>query len=189
VRRLRTCLLLLALFATPRCATEAPTGVDTADLRGTWSGSFSNTSLLGRSLTGEVDWIFEPDRFRIIFFSDLPGQPERIEGTWKFASQKVVLTLQSSFPIDTDIGAQDTLFVSILRDEMSIKTIGQAEILLRKTRAASRPTAAPFLAAVLPPAGCTARAGGVERHPDSRSLSRPTCPDHADLRSSLPPPV
>jgi hypothetical protein len=105
-------------------------------VRGTWSGTFNEFSLLGRSLSGDGDWTFTRDTFEIIFFNPPEGQAERIEGDWKFADGRIALELKSSFPIDTDIGATDTMFVSILRDEMSLKTIAESSILLVKTRLA-----------------------------------------------------
>ena len=127
-----TLFSLLALA----CDSTTPTGVETDDLRGTWSGTFEEFSLLGRDLSGDGDWTFTRDTFEIIFFNPPEGQAERIEGDWKFADEKIALKLKSSFPIDTDIGATDTLFVSILRDEMSLKTIAESSILLVKTRLA-----------------------------------------------------
>lgn len=131
--------LLIAIVVTAlasACGSSNPTGVKTDDVRGTWSGTFAEFSLMGRTLTGDADWTFTRDTFEIIFFNPPEGQAERISGDWKFADGKIALTLKSSFPIDTDVGATDTLFVSILRDEMSLKTIAESSILLVKTRLA-----------------------------------------------------
>jgi hypothetical protein len=131
--------LLTIIFSTlaAACGSTTPAGVDTDDVRGTWSGTFADFSLMGRSLSGDVDWTFTRDTFDIIFFDPPEDQAERIEGKWKFADGRIAIELTSSFPIDDDIGAKDTLFVSILRDEMSLKTIAQSSILLIKTRIAS----------------------------------------------------
>lgn len=42
-----------------------------------------------------------------------------------------MLTLKSSFPIANDVGATDTLFASILGNELSMRTQGGSSILLR----------------------------------------------------------
>ncbi len=131
-------ILTLALAVVSSCGSSTPTGVETDDVRGTWSGTFSDFSLMGRTLSGDADWTFTRDEFEIIFFNPPEGQAERIQGDWKFADGKIALELKSSFPIDTDVGATDTLFVSILRDEMSLKTIAESSILLVKTRLAYR---------------------------------------------------
>ncbi len=132
----RLSLLLCSLFAiAASCGSEAPTGISTSDMQGTWSGTFAQTNLMGRTLSGDVDWTFDRDTFRIVFFNAPEDQAERIEGDWKFSEGKVVVTLKSSFPIETDIGEVDTLFVSILRDEMSINSANLTEaVLLQKTR-------------------------------------------------------
>jgi len=93
---------------------------------------------MGRSLRGDADWTFDRDTFEIIFFNPPDDQAERIEGKWKLTDGKIALELTSSFPIDTDVGATDTLFVSILRDEMSLKTIAKSSIRLVKTRLAKQ---------------------------------------------------
>ncbi|HAA75821.1 TPA: hypothetical protein DCE37_11965 [Candidatus Latescibacteria bacterium] len=128
-------ILFIALATA--CGKSTPTGVENEDVSGTWSGTFSEFSLMGRSLSGDGDWTFTQDTFEIIFFNPPEGQAERISGDWKFADGRIALKLTSSFPIDSDIGATDTLFVSILRDEMSLKTITESSILLVKTRLAS----------------------------------------------------
>ena len=68
------------------------------------------------------------------------------------ANQKLVLILRTSFPIGSDTGATDSLFVSILNNEMSLRTVGGSNILLLKIRSLSR---------LHPPAGyaCLAVAG------------------------------
>ena len=130
--------VLLFTFLFAACGSTAPTGVETDNVQGTWSGTFSEFSLMGRSLTGDADWTFDRNTFEIIFFNPPDDQAERIEGKWKFADGKIALVLTSSFPIDTDVGATDTLFVSILRDEMSLKTIAESSIRLVKTRLAKQ---------------------------------------------------
>ena len=145
-------IILLISFLASACGSTTPTGVDTSDVRGTWSGTFNEFSLMGRTLSGDGDWTFTRDTFEIIFFNPPEGQAERIEGDWKFADGKIVLVLKSSFPIDTDIGATDTLFVSILRDEMSLKTIAESSILLVKTRIAlTTVKASTLFASIAPP--------------------------------------
>ena len=145
-------IILLISFLASACGSTTPTGVDTSDVRGTWSGAFNEFSLMGRTLSGDGDWTFTRDTFEIIFFNPPEGQAERIEGDWKFADGKIVLELKSSFPIDTDIGATDTLFVSILRDEMSLKTIAESSILLVKTRIAlTTVKASTLFASIAPP--------------------------------------
>ncbi len=125
----------ITFLALAACGNEAPTGIKTSDMQGTWSGTFESINLLGRTLSGDVDWTFERDTFQIVFFNAPDDQAERIDGAWKFTDGKVVVTLNSSFPIDTDIGATDTLFVSILRDEMSVKSNSTPNpVLLQKTR-------------------------------------------------------
>jgi len=124
-----TCCALLGA-----CGSAPPTGVENDDVRGTWSGTFDSFSLLGRTLSGDADWTFSRDTFEIIFFNPPEGQAERISGDWKFTGGRIAIELKSSFPIDSDVGAKDTLFVSILRDEMSLKSIADSSILLVKTR-------------------------------------------------------
>ena len=128
-------LLLLAMG----CRGEAPTGITRADLEGVWRGAFANVSLLGRTLSGDVDWQFDRNTFELRFFDPPPDQAERIAGDWKFARGKVVLTLKTSFPIGSDAGATDSLFVSILGNEISIQTSGGSNILLRKAGIGARP--------------------------------------------------
>lgn len=130
-----TCMIVLAFLAA--CGASTPAGVETDDVRGTWSGTLDAFSVMGRTLSGDVDWTFTRDTFELIFFDPPEDQAERIEGKWKFTDGRIAIELTSSFPIDDDIGAKDTLFVSILRDEMSLKTIAQSSILLVKTRLAS----------------------------------------------------
>jgi hypothetical protein len=129
------CILLLALTT---CGAEPPTGVTRADLQGVWSGTFNGVTLLGRTLTGEVDWVFNSSTFEIRFLDPPAEQSERIVGDWKFADGKVALTLRTSFPIESDIGATDTLFVAISGGEISIKTSSGSDILLLKTQAVLR---------------------------------------------------
>ena len=141
--RSKTLLITVLFTLASACGSKAPTGVETDDVQGTWSGTFSEISLLGRTLSGDADWTFNKDTFEIIFFNPPDGQAERISGDWKFADGRIALTLKSSFPIDNDIGATDTLFVSILRDEMSIKTIAESSLRLVKTRLTVRPEPVP----------------------------------------------
>ena len=133
-RTIFTAFVLLLLASA--CGRSTPTGVEKTDVQGTWSGTFDNFSVMGRTLSGDADWTFTKDTFEIIFFNQPDDQAERISGEWKFADERIALKLKSSFPIDSDIGATDTLFVSILRDEMSIKTIAESTIRLVKTRLA-----------------------------------------------------
>ncbi|MDA0747889.1 MAG: hypothetical protein O2954_15320, partial [bacterium] len=126
------------LILASACGEDAPTGVKEADLRGTWSGTFTGVTLLGRTLSGDVEWVFSSKTFEIHFFNAPEGQAERIGGNWKFANERLVLELKTSFPIDTDIGAVDSLFVSILSQEMSAKTVAGSDIRLFKTQSAFR---------------------------------------------------
>ena len=48
-------LLFLFLALAVGCKAKAPTGVTTVDLQGVWSGALENVTLLGRSLSGDVD--------------------------------------------------------------------------------------------------------------------------------------
>ncbi len=125
-------LLVLA----PGCGGDPPTGVTREDLLGVWTGMLGSATLLGRSITGEIDWVFDRSTFEIRFVNALPGELERMGGNWKFAKSQVVLTLQTSFPIGSDVGATDSLFVSILGDEMSVQTSAGSMILLQKTQSA-----------------------------------------------------
>ena len=113
--------------------TEAPTGVSRSDVEGLWTGNFDNVTLMGRSLSGDLDWEFDRQDFELRFLNPPPGQAERILGDWEFSGGKLVVKLRSSFPADSDIGATDSLFVSILDSQMSIKTSGGSNILPRKT--------------------------------------------------------
>lgn len=175
-------LTLALLIASAACSSKTPTGVENDDVRGTWSGTFSEFSLMGRTLSGDADWTFTRDTFEIIFFNPPAEQAERIEGKWKFADGKIALELTSSFPIDTDIGATDTLFVSILRDEMSLKSLSSASILLVKTRVASVGGGPPALVATTPrlPDPALIHARPLRRHAPSpvitRAAVRPTVP-------------
>lgn len=129
--------LLFLILLTSACGDDAPTGVSSGNLEGVWSGRMDGATLLGRSLTGDVDWQFTKDSFELRFFDPPAGQAERIAGSWKFSSGKVILELRTSFPISDDIGATDSLFVSIVNNDISIKTLAGSDILLRKTRSAS----------------------------------------------------
>ena len=127
-------ILCLLCLLTACNRPEAPTGVTQADVEGVWVGALSNTTLLGRSLSGDADWLFDRRTFEIQFLNPPSGQVQRLSGDWKFASGKLVLTLRSSFPITGDIGATDSLFVSILDNQMSLQTASGSNLLLRKIR-------------------------------------------------------
>lgn len=129
---------LLVVLATA-CGEDTPTGVSGDNLEGVWSGRLNGVTLMGRSLTGDVDWQFTKDSFEIRFFDSPVDQAQRIGGSWKFSDGKVVLELKTSFPIGGDIGAIDSLFVSIVDSEISIKTLAGSDIILRKTQGASLP--------------------------------------------------
>lgn len=123
--------LLVVLFT--GCNTnEAPTGVSALDVEGLWSGTLNDVVLMGRSLSGDVDWRFEHRTFEIFFFDPPPGQATQITGDWKFSDARLVLVLRSSFPVSDDVGATDSLFVSVLDGQMSIRTQSGSAILLQK---------------------------------------------------------
>lgn len=113
---------------------EIPTGIAQTDIEGLWAGTFNGTSLLGRSLSGDANWQFNPKTFVIQFFDPPANQSEQLSGDWKFDKGKMILTLKSSFPIGGDIGTTDSLFVSILNNRMSIQTIGGSNLILQKIR-------------------------------------------------------
>ncbi|MDP6041081.1 MAG: hypothetical protein QGG64_21200 [Candidatus Latescibacteria bacterium] len=126
-------VILLAMGALAGCQkNEAPTGVSLTDVEGVWVGNLSDVTLLGRTLSGDVDFRFQRRTFEIQFFDPPPGQAEQLKGDWEFDSGKMVLTLQSSFPIAGDVGATDSLFVSILNNQMSMQTQGGSSILLQR---------------------------------------------------------
>lgn len=129
-RALPSIAVALCLFAAA-CGNDAPSGVSRSDLEGIWSGDLNSATLMGRTLSGSVDWIFSGSTYEIRFFDPPEGQAERISGTWKFSGGRLVLTLGSSFPIGDDIGATDTAFVSILATDLSMKTQGGSDIVLR----------------------------------------------------------
>jgi hypothetical protein len=131
--------VLFLILLTSACGDDAPTGVSTGNLEGVWGGRLNDATLLGRSLNGDVEWQFTKDSFELRFFDPPAGQAERIAGSWKFSSGKVVLELRTSFPISDDIGATDSLFVSIVNSDISIKTLAGSDILLRKIRSAFLP--------------------------------------------------
>lgn len=109
---------------------EAPTGVMRSDVEGIWAGSLGSVSLMGRTLTGESDWRFNRSTFEIAFLDPPVGHAERILGDWEFKEGKMVVTLRSSFPIVGDVGATDTLFVSVFNNQMSLQTTSGSNILL-----------------------------------------------------------
>ncbi len=121
---------------------EAPTGVSRPDVEGVWAASLGTVNLMGRTLVGESDWQFNRSTFEIAFLDPPVGHAERISGDWKFHDGKMVMTLRSSFPIVGDVGATDTMFVSILNNQMSLQTLSGSNILLVKLRS--------FAQAVLP---------------------------------------
>ena len=121
------------------CKAEAPTGVTSSQLQGVWSGALENVTLLGRSVSGDVDWQFGAKDFEVRFLDPPVGQTERIGGNWKFSGGKLVLTLRTSFPIGDDAGVTDTLFVSIFSSEISMRTSAGSDILLYKTQAVLGP--------------------------------------------------
>ncbi len=97
----------------------------------------TNVTLLGRTFSGDIDWHFTRDNFQINFANPPIG------GSWKFSDGKVVLELLTSFPIQDDIGTQDTLFVSIFDNELSAITLAGSDILLKKTALAAVPPNVP----------------------------------------------
>jgi len=121
------CLCLLFFFG---CVGKTPTGVSRTDVEGLWQGTFSSVSLLGRSLSGDIDWLFDRNDFEIRFINPPEGQTVRLAGNWKLTDTKMVLTLRTSFPVGDDVGATDSLFVSILNDQMSLQTSEGSNILL-----------------------------------------------------------
>lgn len=132
-------VLVAVWIAGAACNGDSPTGLKSNDLQGTWSGALDSVNVMGRTLSGDVDWTFRRSDFTMVFFNPPEGQAERIDGDWDFVDGKMVVTLTSSFPIGTDIGATDTLFVSILNDELSIASnTVQTPILLRNTRLGQR---------------------------------------------------
>ena len=94
------CILLLAVTA--GCGSEAPAGVTRTDLEGIWSGAFNQVTLMGRTLSGEIDWQFSNKTFEIRFFDPPPNQTQQIGGDWEFAGGRLALTLRTSFPIEND---------------------------------------------------------------------------------------
>jgi len=113
---------------------EAPTGVSRTDVEGVWAASLGTVNLMGRTLVGESDWQFNRSTFEIAFLDPPVGHAERISGDWKFKDGKMVMTLRSSFPIVGDVGATDTMFVSILNNQMSLQTLSGSNMLLVKLR-------------------------------------------------------
>ena len=129
---IRPFLLLTILFISG-CGPDTPTGVSKADIEGLWTGRFSDVTLMGRQLNGEIDWQFNTDTFEIQFVNPGEGETQQIGGDWKFAGGRLVLTLKTSFPISNDLGSTDSLFVSILNDELSVQPLAGGSILLQKT--------------------------------------------------------
>ena len=154
------------------CGEDAPTGVSRSDLEGIWTGDLDDISLLGRTLSGSVDWIFSGSTFELRFFDQPAEQAERISGTWDFSGGQLVLELGSSFPIGSDVGATDTTFVSILGNELSMRTQGRSDILLRlSARSTAGKTASkPSVVRPDPPVDILPPAD-TSRHP-ARHISR-----------------
>ncbi|MCZ6635158.1 MAG: hypothetical protein O7G87_17300 [bacterium] len=138
------CYIIALCLLAIGCAEELPTGINRSDIEGVWSGDFGEVTLMGRTLTGPVDWKFSRKAFEILFIDPGVDGAERMTGDWKFDNSKMVVTLRSSFPAGNDVGAVDTLAISILDTRMSIRTLGGSSILLRKTRLALKPTPVPF---------------------------------------------
>ena len=141
------CILLLVLTA--GCGSEAPAGITRANLEGVWSGAFNQVTLMGRTLSGEIDWQFSNKTFEIRFFDPPPNQSQRIGGDWEFAGGRLALTLRTSFPIENDVGTTDTLFIAISGGELSMKTSTGSDILLLKTQGALRIDTHPYTGAFL----------------------------------------
>jgi hypothetical protein len=129
VRFFCLCFLIMVVGCSK---TETPTGVSRTDVEGTWAASLTSATLMGRILVGESDWRFERKTFDIAFLDPPVGQAERMSGDWEFSNGKMVMTLRSSFPIVGDVGATDTLFVSVLNNQMSLQTASGSNILLTK---------------------------------------------------------
>ena len=111
---------------------DAPTGVTRGDVEGVWVTALGTVNLMGRTLMGESDWQFNRSTFEIAFLDPPVGHAERISGDWEFKDGKMVMTLRSSFPIVGDVGATDTLFVSVHNNQMSLQTTSGSNILLVK---------------------------------------------------------
>jgi hypothetical protein len=146
--RLLWLTLLVGIFGCNK--NEAPTGVSRASVEGVWAASLPAVTLLGRSLSGESDWQFNRSTFEIAFFDPPVGQAERISGDWEFHGGKMVMTLRSSFPIAADVGVTDTLFVSLLSNQMSLQTLAGSSILLVKITALVKPLIPEPIWALLP---------------------------------------
>jgi len=129
---------------------EAPTGVSRTDVEGVWAASLGTVNLMGRTLVGESDWQFNRSTFEIAFLDPPVGHAERISGDWKFDNGKMVMTLRSSFPIVGDVGATDTMFVSILNNQMSLQTLSGGNILLVKLRSFAKVLIPEPIWAILP---------------------------------------
>ena len=131
--------ILLLLVSLLGCNTnEAPTGISSSDIEGIWSGTLVGVTLMGRSLSGDVDWRFDRRTFEIFFFDPLPGQAKQISGDWKFSDERMVLTLRSSFPVASDAGATDSLFVSVFQGQLSLQTQSGSAMLLQKIQGVAR---------------------------------------------------
>lgn len=132
---MRFYLIVMCLIMVGCNKNEAPTGVSRSDVEGIWASALNNVNLMGRTLSGDSDWQFERSTFEIAFLDPPVGQAERISGDWEFKDGKMVMTLRSSFPIGGDVGVTDTLFVSILSNQMSLQTSAGSSILLVKLSA------------------------------------------------------
>jgi hypothetical protein len=132
---MRRVVYLFLFFVMMGChKNEAPTGVSRTDVEGVWAASLGTVNLMGRTLVGESDWQFNRSTFEIAFLDPPVGHAERISGDWKFHDGKMVMILRSSFPILGDVGATDTMFVSILNNQMSLQTLSGGNIFLVKLR-------------------------------------------------------
>jgi len=144
---MRFCFLLFCFVGILGCSKQdTPTGVTRSDIEGVWATSLNNTTLMGRVLTGDSDWQFQRDTFEILFLDPPIGQAERISGDWKFSDGKMVMVLRSSFPIAGDVGATDSLFISVLNNQMSLQTSAGSDILLVKLSALMKRVGQPIWA-------------------------------------------
>ena len=141
------CLFMVGLGCSKN---EAPTGVTRSDIEGIWAGSLGTVSLMGRTLTGESDWQFNRSTFEIAFLDPPVGHAERILGDWEFQEGKMVVTLRSSFPIVGDVGATDTLFISVFNNQMSLQSISGSNILLTEISSFTKLLLPEFIWALLP---------------------------------------
>jgi hypothetical protein len=148
---MRRVVYLFLFFVMMGChKNEAPTGVSRTDVEGVWAASLGTVNLMGRTLVGESDWQFNRSTFEIAFLDPPVGHAERISGDWKFHDGKMVMILRSSFPILGDVGATDTMFVSILNNQMSLQTLSGGNIFLVKLRSFAKVLIPEQIWAILP---------------------------------------